>query len=147
MTPARLAAQALALVPPDARPIAVVSPGLPALCAALAASAAVAGDGDAPRAAVVAFLGAPARPAERQSVLRALERWLPTGAPLVVVDHNQPRTWWRRAIGVLRLACRGLGAGRARYPAAREVAALGFHVERLCLTAGEGIQLVVARRS
>ena len=96
--------------------------------------------------AVVVFLGAAPGPAKRQAALRAVERRLPPGAPLVLVDHNQPRALWRRALAVLQLAVRGLPAARARYPAARELGALGFAVERLWLDGGERVQLVRARR-
>jgi hypothetical protein len=48
--------------------------------------------------------------------------------------------------GALPAPGRGLRPSRARYPAARELAALGFAVERLRLACGERVQLVVARR-
>jgi len=115
------------------------------VAAALRRGVSGADDGARPAGAVVVFLGTRARPAERQSTLRDLARTLPAGAPLLLVDHNQPRTWWRRAIAVPhRLAAR-VGAARARYPAARELAAIGFTVERLRLACGERVQLVVAR--
>ena len=76
----------------------------------------------------------------------SLRNRLPVGAPIVLLDHSQPRAPWRRAIGALHLAARGLWPSRARYPAARELAALGFTVERLRLACGERAQLVVARR-
>jgi hypothetical protein len=84
--------------------------------------------------------------ARRRARLDALAARLPGGAPLVVVDHNQPRTWWRRTLGVAGLAVRGLGASRARHPVAREVHERGFAVERLRLACGERVQLVLARR-
>jgi hypothetical protein len=71
---------------------------------------------------------------------------LASGAPVVVVDHNQPRTLARRALGVLALAARGLPPERARHPVAREVNAHGFTIERLRLEDGERVQLVLARR-
>jgi hypothetical protein len=116
------------------------------LAAALAAQTPVAGEADAPAGAIVVFLGQRAHPAARQAALRILQRRLPAGAPLVLVDHNQPRARWRRALATIRLAVRGLGPARARYPAARELAALGFAVEQLRLACGERVQLVAARR-
>ena len=145
MTPAALAAQCLDLLAPAAGPVAVVAPHAASLRAALVAQGAGRDGAGAPAAAVVVFLGAAARPSERQGILRDVQRRLPSGARLVVVDHNQPRAWWRRLLAAPSLARRGLGPARARYPAARELAALGFGVERLRLTAGERVQLVLAR--
>jgi hypothetical protein len=54
--------------------------------------------------------------------------------------------WLRRLAAHAALAARGLGTARARCPAARELAALGFAIERLRLAAGERVQLVAARR-
>ena len=139
-----LAARCLELLGPPGGPVAVVAPRAPTLRAALAPWRDPNDDG-APAAAVVAFLGAPGRPEERQRVLRDLRRRLPAGARLVLVDHNQPRAWWRRILAAPSLVRAGLGPARARYPAARELAALGFQVERLRLAAGERIQLIVAR--
>jgi len=82
----------------------------------------------------------------RAAAWDALAARLASGAPVVVVDHNQPRTLARRAIGVLALAARGLSPKRARYPVAREVNAHGFTIERLRLADGERVQLVLARR-
>jgi hypothetical protein len=148
VTPARLAARALELLGPVGGAVVVVAPAAAAVRDALSARLAVArdGDGDGAAAAVVVFLRAPARPHERQQVLGALRRRLGEGAPVVVVDHNQPRTAWRRALATLALLASGLGPARARYPAARELAALGFRVERLALASGERVQLVSARR-
>ena len=146
MSPARLAARALGLLGPVTGPVAVVAPRAPRLAAALAARAPLATDGAPAAAAIVSFLGAPAHPADRQAALSALARRLPAGAPLVLVDHNQPRVFWRRGLGILALAAAGSAPSRARYPAARELAALGFAVERLRLACGERVQLVVARR-
>jgi len=64
----------------------------------------------------------------------------------VLVDHNQPRVLWRRGLGILALAAARCAPSRARYPAARELAALGFAVERLRLACGERVQLVLFRR-
>jgi len=133
---ARLAAHAVRLLGPVEGPVAVAAPR----------RLAAARDGEVPAAAVVAFLGSPPRPAERQALLAALRNRLPAGAPLVLLDHSQPRALWRRAVGILVLAARGLAPSRARYPAARELAAIGFAVERLRLACGERVQMVVARR-
>jgi len=141
---ARLAARCLELLGPVVGPVAVVAPRARRLRAALAAQVAPAAG--APVAAVVAFLGVPARPADRQRALRELQTRLPVDAALVLVDHNQPRAAWRRALASLALLATGLGAARGRYPAARELAALGFRVEHLSLAAGERVQLVRARR-
>lgn len=144
---ARLAARALALLGPVSGPVVIACPWARPLAAALAVRVAVAPDGAGANGAVVALLGGAAAPAERQALLRAVERRLPPGAPFVLLDHNQPRAWWRRALGALALAGRGLGPSRARYPAARELAALGFVVERLRLACGERVQVVLARRT
>jgi hypothetical protein len=146
VSPARLAARCVELLGPVAGPVAVAAPQVPRLTAALAARVQLAQATDAPAAAVVAFVGATADPAARQRLLTALGARLPVGGALVLVDHNQPRTWWRRAAALVSLAAAGLGPARARYPAARELAALGFTVERLGLECGERVQLVVARR-
>jgi len=97
-------------------------------------------------AALVSFLGA-RTPAElRRRTLDAVRVRLSPGAPLVLIDHNRPRQWWRRPLAALLLAARGLPPVRGRYPAARELDAAGFRVERLCLAAGERVQVVLARR-
>jgi len=141
---ARLAARCLELLGPVTGPVAVVAPRAAHLRTALAARLASA-DGT-PAAAVVAFLGTPARPADRQRALRELQSRLLPDATLVLVDHNQPRAMWRRVLATVALVATGLGAARGRYPAARELAALGFRIERLTLAAGERVQLVRARR-
>jgi hypothetical protein len=79
-------------------------------------------------------------------VLETVARRLPAGAPLVLVDHNQPRAVWRRLVALPWLLAAGLGPARARYPAARELRDAGFGVERLRLEDGERMQIVVARR-
>jgi len=142
----RLAAHCLALLDTTSGPIAVACPRAPRLRAALAASARLAGDREFAVAGVVAFLGASARPHERQAVLRDVARRLGRGAQLMLIDHNQPRSPWRRALSLLALAAAGLSPARARYPAARELAVLGFLVERLRLACGERVQLISARR-
>ena len=141
MNAARLAARVLALLGPAAGPVAIAGPRANRLARELPGAA----DGDA-TAAVVVFLGAAPSPDERQATLRGMQSRLPPGAPLVLVDHNQPRAQWRRAVALFPLLAGGLRPSRARYPAARELAALGFAVERLRLAAGERVQLVVARR-
>ena len=140
----RLVARCCELLGPAPGAVAVRAPHGGRLAAALTAR--VGAPATAPAAAIVAFVGAPAEPAGRQALLAALRAELPPGAPLVLVDHNQPRRWWARVLGRLRLAAAGLTPARARYPAARELAALGFTVERLRLACGERIQLVLARR-
>ena len=97
-------------------------------------------------AALVSFIGARTPAALRVRTLDALRARLPVGAPLVLIDHNQPRQWWRRPLGWLQLAARGLPPSRARYPAARELDASGFRVESLRLAEGERLQVVLARR-
>ena len=145
MSAARLAARCLELLGPVAGPIAVVGPADSRLAAAVRKGVRAARDGERPAGAVVVFLGAPARPAERQSALRTLARALAPGAALLLVDHNQPRAWWRRGVSLPRLFVARLEAARARYPAARELAAIGFTVECLRLACGERVQLVLAR--
>jgi hypothetical protein len=93
----------------------------------------------------VSFVGVDADPAARRALLDGVRRSLSPGAPLVLVDHNQPRRLVGRIIGVAMLLARGLSPSRARYPAARELAALGFTVERLRFEQGERVQLVAAR--
>jgi hypothetical protein len=141
-----LAARCLALLGPPDGPIAVVGPRAARVTAVLPRQTPVAANGEGAGAAIATFLGAGDGPAARQAVLADLRARLSPGAPLVLVDHNQPRAWWRRAVGVLALALRGLPPARARYPAARELAALGLAVERLRLAHGERVQLVLARR-
>jgi hypothetical protein len=140
-----LAARALELLGPFEGRVAVLGPRPGRVAAALGARVALAGADEPAAAAVVTFLGAGAVPAERQALVASLERRLPSGAPVVLVDHNQPRTWARRLLGIAALVLHGLGPARARYPAARELAALGLEVERLRLVCGERIQLVAAR--
>ena len=134
----RLVARATALLG-DAEPV-VVEP------AAWAALVAPSGPSTGRAGAIVSFLGERLDRGARLARLDALAVRLPAGAPLVVVDHNQPRTWWRWALGVAALAARGLGPARARHLVAREVHGQGFAVERLELDCGERVQLVLARR-
>jgi hypothetical protein len=146
VTSARLARHAVSLLGPVHGPVLVVAPGARRLAGALAGRVRPPAAGEPAAAAVVAFLGARARPGARQATLREVEGRLGIGAPLVLLDHNQPRAWWRRALGAAALVARGLRPARARYPAARELAALGFTVEQLRLAGGERVQLVAARR-
>jgi hypothetical protein len=141
-----LAARCLALLGPLDGRIAVVGPRAARVTAALPPGTPLAGGDEPPAAAIVTFLGARDGPTSRQASLASLRSRLAHGAPMVLVDHNQPRAWWRRVLGVVALAIRGFGPARARYPAARELAALGLDVERLRLACGERVQLVVARR-
>jgi hypothetical protein len=106
----------------------------------------VARDDEPAAAALCVFLGEPADPTSRQARLAALSKRLGPGAPLVVVDHNQPRTRWRRAIGTAALALHGFTPSRARYPVALEVHDEGYAIACLRLTANERIQLILARR-
>lgn len=144
MTAERLAARCLDLLGPLDGPIAVVAP--PRVRAALARRVGLAQEGSTAHGAVCVFLGEPADPDARQARLDALGARLASGAPLVVADHNQPRAWWRRLLGTIWLAARGLPPRRARHPVAREVHGRGFEVVRLGLAAGERVQLVLARR-
>jgi len=144
VTPARLAARALELLGPVDGPIAVVGPE--ALAHAVAACTPVTSDGGPTAGAVVSFVHAPADGVARRRSLVTLRERLAAGAPLALVDWNQPRTWGRRVVAVAYLAARGFGPARGRYPAARELAEIGFRIERLRLAAGERLQLVLARR-
>lgn len=140
-----LVARCLALLGPLDGPLAIVGPGAVRLGAALPDGVSLAATDERPAAALVTFLGASAAPAARQALLMELRGRLAPGAPLLLVDHNQPRQWWRRGLGAALLLLRGLPPARARYPAARELGALGLAVERLRLARGERIQLVAAR--
>ncbi len=141
-----LAAHALELLGGVPGPVAVIAPGSPRLRGALASRVRAASDEETPSAAIVAWLGIPADPGARQAALAGLRRRLAAGAPLVLVDHNQPRRRTARLLAWVRLRLAGLSPSRGRYPAARELAALGFDVERLRLACGERVQLVRARR-
>ena len=145
MTAADLAAACGALLGRIDGPVVVAATHAPRVATALRRR--WEGAGDSPVAAVVVFLGETGDPRARARILTGLRDRLPPGAALVVADHNQPRTLPRRVIGSLLLAVRGRTPARARYPVAREVAALGFVVESLRLEAGERIQLVRAVRS
>ena len=140
MTAARLAARCVDLLGAIAGPLAIVAS--PTVRAAISVCHPVAEDGVA--AGICVLTGEPV--ARRGVVLDAMAARLPEGAPLVVVDYNQPRTWWRRVIGAVTLALHGHSPARAREPVARDVQTHGFTVERLCLEDGERLQLIVARR-
>jgi hypothetical protein len=141
VTTAGLAARCLAELGPIDGAIAVDGTGR--LARALAARGAAPGP---VVAGACVFLGDAADGATRGARLRELARRLPPGAPLLAVDHNQPRVWWRRGIGRVLLGLRGLPPSRARRSLAQDVVAAGFGLERLRLAAGERIQLVLARR-
>ncbi len=141
MIGARVAAQALELLGPIDGPIVVDGCGT-----SLASRVRAARDDEAPAAAICSFLGKTGDAVARARSLDAIAARLAPGAPLVVVDHNQPRAWWPRLVAVLPLALRGLGPSRARYPVAREVRDHGFTIERLRFGDGELVQLVLARR-
>jgi hypothetical protein len=111
-----------------------------------AAGRTVAGSADAPAAALVDFTGERGDGAARRRQLGAVHARLRPGAPVLLLDHNQPRQWWRRPVAAVLLVARGLRPGRGRHPAARELDAAGFCVQQLRLTAGERLQLVLARR-
>jgi hypothetical protein len=141
------AAEALALLAETAGPVLVVGRDAPNWEAVLgAAGRAVAAPGVAVAAAMVAFTGERGDPEARRRRLGDVRARLVAGAPLVLVDHNQPRQWWRRPLAAALLVARGLPPARGRYPAARELDAAGFRVVRLRLMAGERVQLVLARR-
>jgi len=142
-----LAVRCLALLGPLDGRIAVVGPRAARVTAALPRGTLLANSDEPPAGAIVTFLGARDGPVARQACLARLRSSLERGAPLVLIDHNQPRAWWRRIVGAIALAMRGLDPARARYPVARELAALGLDVERLRLACGERVQLVVARRT
>jgi len=143
VTAAELAARCLELLGAPDGPIAIEPPTGP-LATALERCVRV--DARAPVAAVCAFLGERADSAARGARLDALAARLVPGAPLALVDHNQPRAWWRRPLAWVALARHGLAPSRARHPVAREADAHGFRVERMRLVAGERLQLVLARR-
>ena len=149
MTVARLAARCCELLGAVEGPVIVQPPGGP-LAVAIGQRVEVAEASHAagtPAAAVCTFLGLRAEAPMRQARLGALATRLPREARVVVVDYNQPRVWWRRVLGAALLALRGFPPARARYPVARELRDHGFAIERLCLAAGERVQLVVGRRA
>jgi SAM-dependent methyltransferase len=99
-------------------------------------------------ALVVWFAATSPAPARRVEVLAEAGRVLRCDGVLIVVDHNRPRTWWRRlrnAIWCLRQGVDPLR--RPTYPVAREVLAAGFEDVALRLACAEKIQLVRGRRA
>ena len=110
MTPARLAARCVELLGTVDGPVAVVAPR--GVVAAVGERVRVAGADDGASAAVCVFLGEPIDRAARAATVQGLAARLAAGAPLVVVDHNQPRPRWRRlaGIGVAGAARPGTGA-------------------------------------
>jgi len=143
VTAARLAARCVELLDGVGGPIAVSAP--PDVAAAVAALVPIAHDG-AVAGAVYVLLGTRIDEPARAAAWDALAARLASGAPVVVVDHNQPRKLARRALGLLVLAAQGLPPERARHPVAQEVNGHGFTIERLCLEDGERVQIVLARR-
>ena len=133
-----LVRRALELLAADG-PIVVVPPSL-------AVAATIAGADEPAHGGLCSFLGDRADSVARAARLDALAARLPSGAPLVVVDHNQPRRAWSRALGAAVLLGRGFPPSRARHPTAREVGAHGFAVSALRLACGERVQIVLAHR-
>src|SRR5262249_27958478 len=76
------------------------------------------------------FLRAPPAPPDRQAVLAGLGGRPAAGAPGVLLGHNPPRGWVGGVSAPPAPPARARGAARARCPAARELAALGFAIER-----------------
>jgi hypothetical protein len=145
VSPRALGGSVVALLPPGGGAVAVAGADAAAWRTLLARTGfAPAAEGPV-AAAVVSFLGERGDAARRQALLERLATRLVATGRLVVVDHNRPRRVVARLRGLPALWRRGLGAARARYPTAREIAASGFAVERLRLAAGERVQLVVAR--
>lgn len=147
MTSAAVRARAVSLLGRAAGTALVLGPRPDAWEAALrSAGWAVAADGEGAAAALVSFVGERENETLRLGRLAAARARLGVDAPLVLVDHNQPRPRWRRVVGWLALALHGLSPGRGRTAAARQLDAAGFRVECLRLAAGERVQLVLARR-
>jgi hypothetical protein len=147
VTPQRLADPCRALLRFGDGPVLVEGPNAAAWREALAAGGTGVVTAGPARAAVIVLLGEPGDPAGRARLLAAVANRLVPGAPVVLVDHNQPRAPWRRVPAGLALLARGLPPRRACYPAARELAAAGFTIDCLRLAAGERVQLVRAHRT
>lgn len=145
MSPRALGGAVVALLPPGGGPVAVAGTDAAAWREVLARAGFAPADEGPVAAAVVSFLGERADAAARRATLGRVGTRLAAAGRLVVVDHNRPRRAAARLRALPTLWRRALGAARARYPTAREVAASGFAVERLRLAAGERVQLVVAR--
>ena len=148
MTPRRLAGPCRALLGAVAGPVLVAGPKTAAWRAALsAAGVPLAADGESVAAAVLVFVSERGDPTTRASMLATVAARLVPGAPIVLVDHNQPRAPWRRPAAWIALLRHGLPPHRARYPAARELTHHGFTVDCLRLPPGERLQLIRAHRS
>jgi SAM-dependent methyltransferase len=99
-------------------------------------------------ALVVWFAATSPAPARRVEVLAEARRVLRSDGVLIVVDHNRPRTWWRRLRNTIWCLRQGVDPlRRPTYPVAREVLAAGFEDVALRLACAERIQLVRGRRA
>ena len=99
-------------------------------------------------ALVVWFAATSPAPARRAEVLAEARRVLRSDGVLIVVDHNRPRTWWRRLRNAIWCVRQGVDPlRRPAYPVAREVLAAGFEDVALRLACAEKIQLVRGRRA
>jgi hypothetical protein len=146
VTPDRLVASVVAMLPPDGGTVAVAGADAAAWRAALeAAGWRVPPDGGVAAAVVVSFLGERGDAGARAALLDSVRVRLPPAGWLVVVDHNRPRRPPARLLAIPGLWARGLPAARASYPTAREIATCGFVVTRLDLAGGERVQVVLAR--
>lgn len=97
--------------------------------------------------AIAWFVMARISPAARLHLLEGLRQALRVGGTLVVVDHNRPRTWWRRLENAGWCLLRGIDpVGRPAYPVAREVQAADFADVSLQFALGERLQVVRAVR-
>ena len=147
MIPPELCALALSLLGVPAGPVLAVGADAAAWRRALRDAGRLVADDTGPAAgAIVTFVGERTDAGVRRGRLAAVRARLAAGAPLVLVDHNRPRQWWRRPLAALALLRRGLPPSRAAYPAARELEAAGFRVVTLRLATGERRQVVRAVR-
>jgi hypothetical protein len=109
-------------------------------------------DGPPASLLVLSVVGCTLPAPERARMLAELAARLVAGGTLVVVDHNRPRRF-AAALGALAAAPRVPGWSprvrwrRLAYPTAREIQAAGLHVDKLALTAGERVQIVIATRA
>lgn len=98
-------------------------------------------------AAIAWLVMARIRSADRLRLLEGLRQALRVGGTLLVVDHNRPRTWWRRVENAGWCLMRGIDPlGRPAYPVAREVQAASFADISLHFALGERLQVVHAVR-